>query len=153
MSLVQKLAEQGFPWMTVSERHSQFRLRSAKRVGELVFVSGQIPIKKNGTVVAGRVGDDVTPSQAADAARICAAWSLFAASTAVGPEGVTGVASMTVFIRCASGFNETSRVAEGASELFEAVLGDAGVGTRAAVGVAELPADAVVEISVVFTAR
>ena len=63
---------------------------------------------------------------------------------------VTRVVKLLGMVNCAPGFNRTPRVIDGCSELLADVLGDAGVGARSAVGMAELPFDIAVEIEAIF---
>jgi enamine deaminase RidA (YjgF/YER057c/UK114 family) len=170
--VVEKLADLGYRWRTVVDRHPQFTLRSAVRAGAFVYVSGQIPVQEDGTVVQGQVGNVGAPASswglsssqqaiiagqakaAAAAARLCAVASLYAAATAVdSPEDIVGVANMFVFVRSTPYFNDPSTVAEGASHLFRQVLGEEGVGARTAIGVSALPHDGVVEITVTFLVK
>ena len=126
----------------------------AKRVGDTIYVSGQLPIKGGELVATGVVGDGVDVEAARRCARQCVVNAL--AAVAVVPGGVNqlaGVASVTVFVASAAGFTEQSKVADAASELLHEVFGDeAGQHVRAAVGVAALPKGAPVEVSVVFAA-
>ena len=173
MSVQEKLAELGFEWKSVADRHSQFTLSSAVRLGQTVFVSGQIPIQEDGTIIQGCVGQLSSPpasswglsasqrkiiaaqaERAAAAAGLCAVWSLYAAATVLeSPNDITGVANMMVFVRSTPDFDDPSTVAEGASKLLRDVLGEDAVGARTAIGVSALPKNALVEISVTFIVR
>jgi len=112
----------------------------AVRHGDLVIVSGQLPTADGALLATGRVGHgghDV--ADAAALARTCALNVLAAA------------ASVAVFVASADGFAEQHLVANGASELFMAVLGAGSVHARAAVGVPSLPRDAPVEVEAMLT--
>jgi enamine deaminase RidA (YjgF/YER057c/UK114 family) len=80
--------------------------------------------------------------------------SLYAAGSVINPDNIVDIFSMTVCVNGAPGFTNTSDVADGASDLFVSIFGEeAGRCARMAVGVAELPMDAAVEITVVFVVR
>jgi enamine deaminase RidA (YjgF/YER057c/UK114 family) len=120
----------------------------AVRHRDLVVVSGQLPVVDGELVGTGRVGPgghDV--AAAAGFARICALNVLAAAAgVAGGLDAVVSVLRVGVFVASAEDFVEQHLVADGASDLIRAVLGDAGVHARAAVGVAALPRGAAVEV-------
>jgi len=119
----------------------------AVRHGELVFTSGQLPMRDGYLLAAGLVGDEVTPEQARELARVCALNALAAAaSVAGGLDAVTRVLKVVGFVASAPGFTGQPTVVNGASELLRDVLGDAGVHARSAVGVAALPLGAPVEV-------
>ena len=119
-------------------------------VGELAFVAGQIPMREGVVSPSGAVGDAVTTEQAADAARRCAIQALAALRQALGSlDRVVGIAKVDVFVASSPGFTDQSKVANGASELLVQVFGDLGRHARAAVGVAELPLGAAVEVALV----
>lgn len=125
------------------------------RHGDLVFVSGQLPMKDGSLVAKGRVPVEVSLEQAQAAARQCALNVLGAAAAAVGGdlEKITGCLKLTGFVACDPGFTEHPKVVNGASDLIKAVLGDRGQHARAAVGVASLPLGAPVEIEAIFSVR
>jgi enamine deaminase RidA (YjgF/YER057c/UK114 family) len=108
--------------------------------GGLAFVAGQGALVDGAILHPGHVGDDVTIEEAQEAARRCALQVLSALREALGSlEHIRRIANVTVYVSSASGFTSQPQVANGASELFIEVLGDAGRHARAAVGVAELP--------------
>lgn len=117
------------------------------RTGNLVLVSGQIPITDGVVTVAGKVGAEVTLEQAANAARQCALAALsIAADTAGGIDQITRIVRLAVYVCSAPGFTDQPKVANGASELMVEVFGDSGRHVRAAVGANELPLGAAVEV-------
>jgi enamine deaminase RidA (YjgF/YER057c/UK114 family) len=119
-------------------------------VGGLAFVAGQIPMTAGAVDPAGVVGTDVTVEDANAAARRCAIQALAALKEALGSlERVGGIAKVDVFVASAPGFTDQSKVANGASDLLVEVFGDPGRHARAAVGVAELPLGAAVEVALV----
>lgn len=121
----------------------------AVRSGNLVYTSGQLPIRAGALVQAGKVGVDVTPGQANELAQVCALNALAAIDALVGIDSVTKVVKVVGFVASAAGFNGQPGVINGASDLLAGVFGEAGVHARSAVGVAELPLDAPVEVELV----
>lgn len=117
------------------------------RVGNLVLVSGQIPIKDGVVTLAGKVGAEVTLEQAQAAARQCGlAGIAIAAATAGGVDKIRRVVRLGVFVNSAAGFTMQPKVANGASDLMIEIFGEAGKHARAAVGANELPLNAAVEV-------
>ncbi|MGH3746532.1 MAG: RidA family protein [Micromonosporaceae bacterium] len=121
----------------------------AVQTGNLVYVSGQVPIADGQLLASGKVGAEVSTEHAIDLARTCALNALAAIDGLVGLERVVKVVKLLGFVASAPGFNEQPKVINGASELFGAVFGEAGQHARSAVGVAELPINAPVEVEVV----
>jgi enamine deaminase RidA (YjgF/YER057c/UK114 family) len=117
-------------------------------VGRLAFVAGQIPMVDGGVSPTGFVGDRVTLDEASAAARRCVIQALSALRDALGSlDRVEAIAKVDVFVASGAGFTDQSKVANGASDLLVEVFGDAGRHARAAVGVAELPLGAAVEVA------
>jgi enamine deaminase RidA (YjgF/YER057c/UK114 family) len=125
----------------------------AVRSGSLVYTSGQLPIANGALTVAGKVGAQVTTEQAAEAARVCALNALAAIHDLVGLDTVARIVKVVGFVASAPGFTDQPLVVNGASQLLGTVLGAAGVHARSAVGVAELPRDAPVEVEVIAEIR
>jgi enamine deaminase RidA (YjgF/YER057c/UK114 family) len=122
----------------------------ASRSGALIFTAGQLPFEEGELSVTGKVGDSVTPDNAREAARLCALNALAAAAAeAGGLSRIARVVRITGYIASAPGFNRQPEVLNGASELIGEVFGEAGLHARSAVGVAELPLDAPVEVELV----
>lgn len=121
----------------------------AVQSGNHVYVSGQLPIADGALLATGKVGADVSTEQAKELAARCALNALAAIDALVGLERVVRVVKVTGFVASAEGFTEQPAVINGASELFGAVFGDAGRHARSAVGVAELPMGAPVEVEVI----
>jgi len=118
--------------------------------GDQVFVSGQIPRVGDEVVVTGRVGADVPLAQAQLAAKICTMRALALLTQTLGSlDHVTRILRITVFVQSAEGFTQQSEVADGASEVLYAVLGEAGKHTRTSVGVYQLPKNAAVEVDLI----
>lgn len=125
----------------------------ATRIGNLVYTAGQLPMSQGALVATGKVGGAVTPEQAKELAQICALNAIAAAGTVCDIEEIDRVIKVVAFVASAPGFNGQPGVANGASELFGSVFGDAGKHARSAVGVSELPLDAPVEVEVIFSVR
>jgi enamine deaminase RidA (YjgF/YER057c/UK114 family) len=121
----------------------------AVRSGSLVFTAGQLPIVDGKLAATGKVGAEVDVAQAAALARSCALNALAAVDALVGLDSITRVVKITGFVASAPGFTGQPAVLDGASELIGQVFGDAGGHARSAVGVAELPKNAPVEVEIV----
>lgn len=121
----------------------------AVRTGNLVYTSGQLPMVDGKLVHAGKVGAGVTLEQAADLARIAAFNALAAIDALVGLDSVTRVVKVVGFVASAPGFTGQPAVVNGASNFLGDVFGEAGAHARSAVGVAELPLDAPVEVELI----
>lgn len=116
--------------------------------GELLLTSGVLPLVDGELRSAGAVGGEVGVEEAAAAARLCALNLLAVMQAATGTlDAVRQLLRLDGYVRSAPGFTAQPAVLNGASELMVAVLGDRGRHTRTAVGVAELPLGAAVEIS------
>jgi enamine deaminase RidA (YjgF/YER057c/UK114 family) len=123
---------------------------TARRAGDLLFLSGHLG-KRDGEVVAGRVGDDLDTDTAYDLARRAAIDLLGTARAALGTLDTVGVVKLTGFVQSAPAFTEQSAVINGASDLLVAVLGpERGRHARSAIGVAQLPLGAAVELEAIF---
>jgi enamine deaminase RidA (YjgF/YER057c/UK114 family) len=122
----------------------------ATRAGSLVFTAGQLPFENGELRKTGKVGDAISAEEAHAAARLCALNALAAAAAeAGGLDRIGRVVKVTGFVASAAGFNAQPQVINGASELIGEVFGEAGLHARSAVGVAELPLDAPVEVELV----
>lgn len=125
----------------------------AKRVGNLVYVAGQLPMKDGKLLATGQVPSRTTLEQSREAAKQCVINALAAVKAVEGSiDGLTGVARIGAFINSDASFTEQPKVANAASELLLELFGDSGKHVRAAVGVNTLPLDAAVEIEFIFTA-
>ncbi|QLL07154.1 RidA family protein [Mycobacterium vicinigordonae] len=121
----------------------------AVRTGNLVYTAGQLPFVEGKLAGTGKVGAEVAPDVGKTLARACALNALAAVDSLVGLDSVTQVVKVVGFVASAPGFHGQPGVVNGASELFAEVFGDAGKHARSAVGVAELPLDAPVEVELV----
>jgi enamine deaminase RidA (YjgF/YER057c/UK114 family) len=125
----------------------------AVQTGNHVYVSGQVPVAEGKLLASGKVGAEVNSEEAKDLARRCALNALAAVDALVGLDRVTRVVKVVGFVASASGFTGQPGVINGASELFGEVFGPAGQHARSAVGVAELPLGAPVEVEAIFEVR
>lgn len=119
-------------------------------VGTTVYVSGQLPMIDGKLMETGTVGREVSVERAQVLARQCALGIMAAADDLVGLSRIARVVKVVGFVASAPGFTGQPAVINGASELFGAVFGQAGRHARSAVGVAELPLGAPVEIEAVL---
>ena len=120
----------------------------------LIWVSGQVPIREGGLPRVGLVGRDISVDDAAEEARHCAINALAQLRAAAGNlNEIERIIKLTVFVASSEGFHAQPLVANGASELFQEVFGDAGRHARSAVGVAQLPLGAPVEVEVIAAVR
>jgi len=119
----------------------------------LAFVSGQLP--RNGEeIITGKVGADVDLERAQEAARLCIIQGLACLRQSLGSlDRVDRVLKLTGFVASAAGFNQQPKVIDAASELLGKVFGENGRHARSAVGVAELPRNASVEIEMIVSLK
>ncbi len=122
----------------------------AVRAGSLVFTSGQLPTVDGTLFTSGVVGVTVDPDTAAACARIAALNALAAASTVCDLDAVAAVVKLTGYVASGDGFTAQPSVIDAASAVLLAAFGDAGRHAREAVGVAQLPKGAPVELSLVL---
>jgi enamine deaminase RidA (YjgF/YER057c/UK114 family) len=121
----------------------------AVQTGNHVYVSGQVPMADGVMIATGKVGAEVSAEQAKELAARCALNALAAIDALVGLDRVVRVVKVVGFVASAEGFTGQPGVINGASEFFGAVFGEAGKHARSAVGVAELPLGAPVEVEVI----
>ena len=118
----------------------------AVRTGNIVFTAGQLPMVDGAIAKTGKVGSDVTVEEAYELAKICALNALAAVELVTPVDSVVKVIRIVCYVNGAAGFTSHPAVANGASELFMHIWGDAGVAARSAIGVAELPLNSPVEV-------
>jgi enamine deaminase RidA (YjgF/YER057c/UK114 family) len=124
------------------------------RAGNLLFISGQLPLQDGKLALTGLLGADLTIDQGQEAARIAATNALAQMKAAAGDlDHVAQVLRLVGYVACAPGFADAHKVLNGASDLIAAVLGDAGRHARSAVGAAILPLNAPVEIELTVELR
>lgn len=123
----------------------------AKRVGNLIYVAGQVPFRDGKLIATGQVPSKCSFVHAREAARQCVINGLAAVdSLAGGVDQITGVVRVGAWISSDIGFTEQPKVANAASELLIEIFGESGRHARAAVGTNVLPLDASVEIEFIF---
>lgn len=148
MTPSQRLAELGLTLPPVTTPVAAYV--PAVRAGSHVYTSGQLPFVDGKLQGVGKVGDDVTTDEAAALSRTAALNALAAAaSVAGGLDAITRIVKVTCFVASAPSFTGQAQVANGASELFLEVLGEAGRHARSAVGMAVLPLDTPVEVELI----
>ncbi|MGH2785711.1 MAG: RidA family protein [Actinomycetota bacterium] len=119
-----------------------------------IWVSGQVPFRDGGLPRVGLVGRDISVEDAVEEARFCALNALAQLKSAAGSlNEIERILKLTVFVASSAGFHAQPLVANGASELFQEIFGESGRHARSAVGVAELPLGAPVEVEVIAALR
>jgi enamine deaminase RidA (YjgF/YER057c/UK114 family) len=120
----------------------------------IAHVAGQLPKVDGAVKVQGKAGGTISLEVARGEARICILQGLACLKQALGTlDRIERVLKLTGFVASAAGFNDQPKVLDAASDLLGEVLGEAGRHARSAVGVAELPRNAVVEIEMVVAYR
>lgn len=126
----------------------------ARRVGALLYVSGQLPLSADGKLAPaqkGKLGPQSAPDAAKAAARLCAINLLAQAQGALGDlERIVGVVRLGGFFNVDGEFPAMPQAMNGASDLMAEVFGDAGRHARTTVGVADLPLGAMAEVEALF---
>ena len=148
MSIKDKLAELG---LTLPEAAAPVAAYvPAVRTGNLVFTAGQLPLVDGKIPFIGKVGSDVTPEQAKDMAQVCALNALAAISLVADIDQIEKIVRVGGFVNGIPGFVAIPAVINGASELLIKLFGEVnGKHARTAIGVAELPLNAPVEVEMV----
>ena len=148
MSIKDKLAELG---LTLPEAAAPVAAYvPAVRTGNLVFTAGQLPLVDGKIPFVGKVGSDVTPEQAKDMAQVCALNALAAISLVADIDQIEKIVRVGGFVNGIPGFVAIPAVINGASELLIKLFGEVnGKHARTAIGVAELPLNAPVEVEMV----
>ncbi|SRR5712691_1409167 len=122
---------------------------SATRAGNLVYVSGQVPMTHGEVTVTGKVGAGISLERARELSEQCMLAALAAIDATVGLSTVVRVVKVVGYVVSADGFTDQPSVIDGASSLLVDIFGDAGRHARSSVGVAALPLGAPVEIEVI----
>ncbi len=123
--------------------------------GNLLFISGQLPMRDGQIAVTGKLGAGVTIDQGREACRIAFLNVLAQAKAACGGDldRIARVVRLGGFIACTPDFTQHALAMNGASDLCVAVFGEAGQHTRTTIGAASLPADATAEVEALFLVR
>ncbi len=144
----EKLKELGIVIPQISAPLGSYRPAAVS--GNLIFVSGQLPIKEGRLLYKGKVGGEVSLEEGIEAAKVAAINTLSVMKGELGNLNRIGrIVKVTGYVSSASGFDLQAKVVNGASDLFYEVFGEEGRHARAAVGVYELPLGAPVEIEVI----
>jgi enamine deaminase RidA (YjgF/YER057c/UK114 family) len=126
----------------------------AVKTGNLVFVAGQLPLVDGKIVKEGKVGKEVTPEEAKEMAQVCALNALAAIALVVDIDQIERIIRVGGFVNGIPGFFAIPPIINGASELFIKLFGEVnGKHARTAIGVAELPLNAPVEIEIVVQVK
>ena len=139
-----KLAEKGLTLPVATKPLAAYV--PAVRTGTIVFTAGQLPLVDGVITKTGKVGSDVTVEEAYELAKICAINALAAVELVAPVDSIVKVVRIVCYVNGAPGFVSQPAVANGASELFMHIWGEAGVAARSALGVAELPLNSPVEV-------
>jgi enamine deaminase RidA (YjgF/YER057c/UK114 family) len=151
MSIQQRLAELGIELPPAAAPVAAYV--PVVVAGNLAHVSGQLPFV-DGSLVTGRLGEDLSLEQGTAAARACGLMILAQLHAALGSlDRVERIVKLGAFVNSVAGFTDQPKVANGASELMAEVFGEAGKHARSAVGVPVLPLGAAVEIDAVVAIR
>jgi enamine deaminase RidA (YjgF/YER057c/UK114 family) len=143
----EKLAELGLAVPEVARPVASYV--PAVRSGNYVFTSGQLPMRSGELMVTGKVGGEVSEEEAIECAQQCALNAIAAVKAEIGDLAlIKRVVKVVAFVASTPDFTGQPRVANGASDLFGKVFGDAGIHARSAVGVPVLPLDAPVEVEI-----
>jgi len=152
MSIDKRLAELGIELPEVARPVGAYV--PVVRAGKLLFTAGQLPLRDGELIAVGKVPLDVDLQQAYDAAKQAALNALAAVKAETGSlDAVAQIVRVNCFVNSAPGFADQAKVANGASELLVDVFGSAGRHTRCAIGAAELPLNAPVELDLIVELR
>jgi enamine deaminase RidA (YjgF/YER057c/UK114 family) len=120
----------------------------------MLHISGQISFAEDGSLIKGRLGEDMDVDRGIAAARRCGIMLLAQIKAALGSlDRVERVVKLGVFVNSAPAFVDQPKVANGASELMQDVFGDIGKHARSAVGVAVLPLGVAVEVDAIVAVK
>jgi enamine deaminase RidA (YjgF/YER057c/UK114 family) len=123
----------------------------AVRTGNLLFLSGVLPMQNGQLAYAGKLGRELTVPEGAEAAKVAILNALAIAKQEIGSlDRITRVVKVVGHVASAEGFTDQPQVLNGASDLLVAIFGEAGRHARVATGAAELPRRAAVEIEVIL---
>ena len=148
MSVKEKLSSLGLTLPTAAPPVAAYV--PAVKSGNLVFTAGQLPVVDGKLVLTGKVGSDVTAEDAKKMAEICALNALAAISLVADIDQIEKIVRVGGFVNGAPGFVAIPAVINGASELLIKLFGEVnGKHARTAIGVAELPLNAPVEVEMV----
>ena len=123
-----------------------------KKTGKLIFISGQLPIGKDGNLIKGKIDKELSLTDGQNAAKLCAINILAQAKKAAGGDldKIKSCIKITGFVNSSDDFVDQPKVINPASEVISAVFGNNGRHARAAVSTNSLPLGAAVEIDAIF---
>ena len=123
-----------------------------KKIGNLLFISGQLPISKDGKMIKGKIGKDLTLEDGQKASKLCVINILAQVKKALNGDlnKVKNCVKITGFVNSADDFTDQPKVINPASETLSTVFGVNGKHTRAAISTNSLPLGAAVEIDSIF---
>ncbi len=123
-----------------------------KKVGKLLFISGQISLEKSGNLIKGKVGSEIDLNTGIKAAEVCCINIIAQLKKACGGdlEKVKSCIQLAGYVNSTSDFVDQPKVINGASDLITKVFGDIGIHTRSAVSSNSLPLGAAVEVVSIF---
>jgi enamine deaminase RidA (YjgF/YER057c/UK114 family) len=123
----------------------------AVRTGSLLFLSGVLPMRNGQLAFTGKLGRELNLAEGAEAAKVAILNVLAIAKQELGTlDRIARVVKVVGHVASAEGFTDQPQVLNGASDLLVAIFGDAGRHARVAIGAAELPRRAAVEIEVIL---
>jgi enamine deaminase RidA (YjgF/YER057c/UK114 family) len=125
---------------------------ATKKIGNLLYISGQISIDDKGNLITGKVGKELDAKQGYEAAKRCGLAIIAQAKKACNEDlsKIKSCVKITGYVNSADGFIDQPKVINGASELIVSFFGDKGFHTRAAVSVNALPLGVAVEVDAIF---
>ena len=125
---------------------------ATKKVGNLLYISGQVSINSNGELIKGKVGKDLTTDEAYKAAERCGISIIAQVKNACGGDlsRVKSCIKLTGFVNSTNDYTDQPKVINGASDLIASIFGEAGMHTRAAVSTNSLPLGVSVEVDAIF---
>ena len=123
-----------------------------KKVNNLLFISGQLPISNDGKMIKGQIGKDLTLEDGLQASKLCVINILAQAKKALNGDlnNIKNCVKITGFVNSTDDFKDQPKVINPASETLSAVFGDKGKHTRVAISANSLPLGAAVEIDAIF---
>ena len=123
-----------------------------KKIGKLIFISGQLPITNDGKLVKGKIGKDLTMEDGQKASKLCALNILAQVKKALNGDlnKIKNCIKITGYVNSSDDFKDQPKVINPASEILSYVIGDNGKHTRAAISANSLPLDAAIEIDAIF---
>ncbi len=126
----------------------------AVEIGGMLYISGQLPFRADGSLITGRLGEDYDVLHGQEAAERCAVMLIAQMQRALGSlDRVERIVKLGAFVASDPHFTEQPKVANGASELMEKIFGEAGRHARSAVGVPVLPLGAAVEVDAIVAVK